>query len=702
MHAESDRERGFTIVEMVIAAMLVAVATALGMYGWMNVVRGERRNSTQAELDISVRTAIERIRAETRLSAIDKMVYFPDGPGPYKAISFPAAFDRDEDGLTPTVDDGTKILWDSTVIYHVAAGEPDKLMRTVFTNRDNGMSDDERRTQLASVVANGNGEGAEGVGETASSRVIFANFFDWSIDPTAGDFDAYASRLGRSARAMGSARLSPGNHIFTFTCVGKNTSSSGYKLGLDTLCVSATGHHREAEDQTASASPTVERAYSLGWSGHNHALVPAINKNATLTLTMANDRWEETNFDYRQGQGTGHVAPRFDFARKDIVMEVTGSGVVWNASEQTYDADPPNAIASNVNYSAFRVLIRGGVDGAIRHDGRLLTYADTLPSPLPSPPNSYVRIRVPPGASLGTPSATITEAKDLTSLDGRSGAPVRRLQLYPDPADAGCVLGVLRQRDTDNNAVTYMNIDHTNSYVVTFWIYNATGLVTWDNNRYADVSSMTAVHTNCATATAFRDVRKTATWTGLPHVLYRNDICYVQEIVTVCAKEGYYVSQVFDTTMDVPRYDLIEWREIKPDGTDIEIQSRAGSSAEALAADEDWSAVPLDANGGSPGASYLRYVQFRARLVSDDAVGATPLLRSVTIGWPGEDRIVDVGGVITVGPDFGAYSLTVDGEKVIRGLHVALEIYKDVPGTGGAKRLTSSMSIEVEPRNSYK
>src|SRR5690554_5465616 len=92
----TDR-RGFSLIEMMFAAVLLAVAAAMGLSGWAHVLRSERRNSTQAELDMDVRTAIERIRSEMRLSSVEKMVFYPSGPGPYEAVSFPVAFDRDNE-----------------------------------------------------------------------------------------------------------------------------------------------------------------------------------------------------------------------------------------------------------------------------------------------------------------------------------------------------------------------------------------------------------------------------------------------------------------------------------------------------------------------------------------------------------------------------------------------------------------------------
>ena len=65
---------GFTLVEMLMAGAIMMLASVMAVYGWIYVMRGERKNSIQAELDMNVRMAIERIRSEVRLSAIDRIV----------------------------------------------------------------------------------------------------------------------------------------------------------------------------------------------------------------------------------------------------------------------------------------------------------------------------------------------------------------------------------------------------------------------------------------------------------------------------------------------------------------------------------------------------------------------------------------------------------------------------------------------------
>ena len=78
---------------------------------------------------------------------------------------------------------------------------------------------------------------------------------------------------------------------------------------------------------------------------------------------------------------------------------------------------------------------------------------------------------------------------------------------------------------------------------------------------------------------------------------------------------------------------------------------------------------------------------------------STPRLKDVTINWEGEESLVDVGATITRGPEYGIFELKVDGRTLKTGLNVDLEIFKDVPGYRGSRRITSALTSEVVPRN---
>lgn len=710
MSVKSSRA-AFTLIELLFSVILLGVCTVMGVYGWNNIYRGERTNSAQAALDMDVRTAIERIRSEARMSAIERMVFYPDGSGPYVAISLPIAVDRDEiTGLVP-MSSTSNMIFDTTVVYHISRGAPEKLIRTSFYPRDNTATVAQRTDQLEQVVAAGSGAGAELDGEAATSRVIFSNFFDWKIDPTAGAFDAYAPDFGRRPVVFGSFPLSPGAHQYTFMVGGKNAASSGYKLGLDTLICSPTTHPLEAEDQkVVAALPSAAREYIAAgsWSGRHQLLAVPEGDQASFTLEIENDRWEETNFEDSYAGTDNHVKAEFDTTLLDNVIRLAGTGVVWNVRDQTDDMESYEAnstgIGNKLENHAFRVLIESD---ALMHDGRLLAYSSEHNSSLwttAAPPHSYLRFRIPGGYDMSkTCYATIAVAdpdSNTNAFPGIVASSLRYLRLYQDPADINYSYGVLSKGTASD--LSPMDIDRTNSYVVSFWVYRSEHAgakwVAWEDRR-APISAMTQIATNISSET-FVKIRTSPSWQDDADVAARDndvqaysEVRFLEDIVTVCPRSGTYVSRIFDTTLPNPSYLSMDWEADVPGGTKLKISSRTGSLPDL--SDASWAGQSA---GAAPG--FGRYCQFRAELESDNWLGLTPRLRRVVTRWEGDLQIVDLAGMVTVGPDYGAFDLTIDGEPLVRGLRFDMTIFKDVATGIGTRRMHSSMSMEVAPRNS--
>ena len=109
-------------------------------------------------------------------------------------------------------------------------------------------------------------------------------------------------------------------------------------------------------------------------------------------------------------------------------------------------------------------------------------------------------------------------------------------------------------------------------------------------------------------------------------------------------------------------------------------------------------------SGGAISPGNKRYVQFQAVMTPGFSGWYVPSLKDVTIKWTGENRLADIGGAMTVGPDYGIYELKIDDQVLTKGVTVNLTIFKDLmsAGGGGSNRLTSASVIEVEPRNTGK
>ncbi len=681
--------RGFTTMELLIAISLLAIVVTMAIGGWVFVLRGERRNSAQCELDIQVRSASERLRAELRLSDATRMVFFPEGPGPYEAISFPMAVDSSGNGLID-VGENDRIAWTRTVIYHVERAEPDRLLRTVFNPRDNSLSTEEREAQLAAVVRDGSADNAAN-GANAVTRTVFENFFDWSIEPKLLAIDGYSPTLGRRHITFGSVVMGEASHDLRFSVLGRHPRSTGFKIGLDTLRVSSADVEYEAEDQQIVAGGFFARREYMpmgSWGGNLHLLFDTGEDQGDLTLRIPYHRWEERHF---RSVGSRHTNTRslFDGAALRYSLRLGGSGEAWNALEQTGAMQRGNQPQRDVQGHAVRALIRGAdadTIGAIRHEGRL-----TPVEPGDDERRSRILLRIPPQVQF-VPEAWIAEADpdEMAALGARTGT-ARRLHLRRTAADADLVVGTLAASETS------LDIRRDSSYVVSFLLESsetACHLPDWSNNLDLD-QPFSAVLPEAGASDLTR-----ASWSGLEGFETITNLYALERLITDHPAVGVFQSRIVDTMHQRPRYGVVSIERDLPEGTAVEVQVRTGD--DPLLADADaWEAVAWRRDGDSlDGVGEGRYVQFRARLTSDALGVHTPDVGSVAISWPGNRQIVDIGGSFTTGPDHGVFTVSMDDAPVMRGMLVRLSIQKAVSGT--PSRLVSSMMFEVEPRNTGK
>ncbi len=694
MKTQGDRESGYTLLEIAFATTIFMITLAGAISGWLYVLYSERLSSVQNELDIDVRTSMEWLRSDLRLTSMDKVFFYPEGAGPYQALSFPVARDDDGDGKVELDADG-HIIWDKTIVYHVWQTVPNQLRVTVFDPRDNSLTDEQRQEQLESVVANGNGDYTYN-SQHASTMALFENLFSWNIYTKAAVFDAYSPILSRKLDVvLGSILLDNGSHDFKFRVIGKNQASSGYKVGLDTLVVSPCGAAREAEAQLppsahSGANPVAEYMAEGSWSGNYQLSFPATAENQYFTLTMNNDRWEETNF-----RATGalcedtEVEFAEDLSPKDFVVRLQGGPgeTNWFAGDQTGSNVVSSSAVDEVRGCAVRVLIRGEemTDGGwMNHDG------------------GNVKLRFDSGSSpLRIKAAYIAECSDPqnpTPDAATDGIPLYfngSQEVYiPAWSDAWGMPA----------AGTAFPIEKEKSYLVSVLVSPAASEGTaeyWGESSTNVPGCYMILATNIPT----KAMTQQANWSSLPYVV-TSRLYIVKYMETTYATNGYFTSQILDTHLDAPQYTDIDWNSEVPSGTGLRLKLRTGNDPE-LADATDWSNITWMSSPGAVSLSPKRYVQFRAWLTSNNDPSfedcRTPRLKDVTLSWNGERRITDVGGTVTVGPDYGIFAMTVDGKDLVKGVTIELEIYQDVTGFGGMqKRLTSSMTTEIEPRNTGK
>ncbi len=681
----SNQRAGFTLAEMMMSVLIMVLVVSASMVGYIHVLQGEKVNSTQAGLDVDVRTAINALDHDLRLSAIDKIVFYPAGPGPYSAISFPMVTPNPA-GLV-SYDTNGLIVWDKTVTYHVWSGNPSQLRKTVFTSRSSTATAAQRQTQLNSVVAYGSGTNSTLGSESAMTSVVFNNLVQWSIYPQRAVFDGYSPNTQRAVNyALGSIALTPGTHLFKFTASGKNALSSNYTIGLDTLVMSPCGIEREAEAQTVSAGTATANYMANGGWGGNYRLQSACTATGQyFTLSMENDRWEETNFR-ETGAATDNTTVTFDTALNpnDFIVQLEGPGYAWTASDQTGDAIAESSTGDALRGCAVRVLLRG----AQMNNGNTIKLDGSM---------NYVCFMAATNNALRISNAYIAEASDVQNFTMNSAA--AGVPLLFNGSSTSYTIPAGSYVWAWGSGAPFQ-IDKDKSYLVSFLVDN--------NANHGDASGWTEGMANTPGSWVLpvglapdATMTRAANWSSLGAV-QTNVLWGVSGLYTTCPTNGTYTSPITDTHQTTPTYADINWNASLPSGASIVMQVRAGNQPD-LSDAPAWTNVTTMASPGviAPGSG--RYVQFQAQLRPDSSTWNSPKLKDVTVRWAGVQRVVDVGGTFSKGPDYGIWELTVDGNPLVKGVTMDMTIYKDVAVLNGAnRRLTSTVSLEMYPRNTGK
>lgn len=681
---------GFSMVELMFSAAITVMVVMGATSALLYMIRGERVNSIQSELDMDVRKSMEWLKHDLRLSSMDKIFFYPEGPGPYSAVSFPMARDDDGDGAIE-LDADDNIIWDKTVVYHVWDSRPNELRVTTFDRRDNALNDDQRQQQLNAVVLAGHGRNTYN-GSNATTRTIFRNLFDWQISGKGTVFDGYSPNRERDLRVyLGSAVLTPGFHNYQFKVVGRNTNSAGYKMGVDSFAVSPCGISREAEDQLPVASQYGAAASAIymsagSWDGNHHLYFPATAAGQNFVLRMANDRWEETNF-----RATGAVADdtvvQFDESLnpRDFVVRMLGWTYGWSAGTQTRDASGGSYLSdSSLCGSAVRVLIRGeqmAEGGWIDFNGATCA----------------VLFRTHPYRKLQIDQAYIAECASTTNLtmDAVPGTAKRLFGSSGSGAFNGTTWGM-----GDSGWLLPFPIRTDRSYLVTFLVNTNLDV---GNPWYCDdaipgmISSYIIPSSSVPTVATIAD----PIWSTRTDVIATNRLFAVDSLFLSYNSNAVFTSQIADTQLDDPVYTEFTWNADVPSTfASLGMKLRTGDQPD-LSDAPGWSNVAFVAAGAISRPTH-RYAQFQAVFKSNSPwYYETPTLKNATLKWTGDTRVAAVGATFTKGSDYGIVEVTVDGKPLVKGIGINLKIYEDVWSfSKGMQRLTSFASAEVEPRNS--
>ena len=719
--------KGFTLVETLMAVVIFATVIAIAMGGWLQFMVKSNHVNTQASLDMDVRRVVERFRFEARNTARESIIFFPEGAEPYSAVGFALPADSDADGLMDMA--GSNILWRQTVIYHVWNHSPHQMRRTLFANRHPDATYAERYDQIAAVVNDGHGAEAAMDGEIATTTVLFENLFTGRLWHASSTFDGYAPAGNTRARlSLGSLPLGPGAHTVNFTVTGKNPNSTGWKLRLDRVSAGVAGWPVEAEASLRApggVSGTAPVFAGQGLASAAYGLVAPAAVDDTLSLTVYNDAIEDGVF-IGEGRNVAfsNTVVRFDtnctpagFPQGVQVAKLDGQyTTAWRARRQVADAMTPVPYEDEFTTSDLRFTpgtncaVRIPVQGKhVDRDG----YGPIFRM-------HYSGFVSPNRFKIWDPSFAATDATNSPSIS----EPLTPLRIYQN--------GILKEKWEDCS-VGYIDlrpeklvpIYANQNFIFSFWLtVNAPG----DMIRSIQIPNASSWHcwmvrggnAEIASAQDWSDYSVEAVFAK---DTTNNDKLCIPGLLSMTvnfADGGDFISHPYDTKSEAPK--AFEWIADVPSGASLALYARSGDVLTEdgfnIAGAMDWFQVEPAVSGGGFAENTGRYVQFRAVFTAQPAkaypggggIGSsgpyrsnTPRLRLARFTWDGEEKYVEVSADLMKSPDCGMFTVDVDGQGLVQGVTMEIEIFKDVRTLGNKKtRLRSAMTAEIDPRNSLK
>ena len=730
-------QAGLTLLELTFSLGIFALIVGMAMTSWTLFMQKSRIVNEQALLDIDVRRVIERFRAEVGNTSRDTLIFYPLNSSPYQAISFALPRDQDGDGLMDMAPGGTNLLWRDTVVYHVWNQSPHQMRRTIFHNRATNITYEARYAQVDNVVRVGNGTQACLQNETSETMILFENLFTGKLWHAEAQFDAYAPVANTRERVTyGTVPISSGEQHIRFTVVGSNPQATGTRrLTIDRFTATHSSWPIETEYAIGNETPTY---IGQGLSSAAYAYkTPTCADGTGFELTYNNDTIEECLF-IGEGRNVAisntlvnfdKTIPSARLASGQYCVKLEGQFTnAWSGIEQAGSSSQYHSYSTNPV-----ILVRIPIlsDTTLNASGNPLAYGirsdgfgpvfrvrQEASYYFPSCRIGAASFAIIKPTELPLNSPTVTSSSDFIPLDiWESGSIVathpnyspspnvysdriyelRPASLTAIPAGSTLLLQFAIRRakayapNSWNIGITHFNVSRS---IPGCWIYST------DN-------------TNSLTL---------ATWSSLPMVTQHAIIPIVETMVLNFAERGDYISHVYDTKDTASQAKTFSWEAYIPSGTTLAMYARSGNylSADGFSITDapDWINVAQASSGLAFSGNSGRFVQFRASFTAQRAtnppgyggLGATgpfcsntPRLQRAWFQCNGDARYVDVSADILKGPDGPLYSVKVNDQTLVRGVTMEIEIFKDVRGIGGVtQRLRSSMTAEIDPRNSGK
>lgn len=664
--------RGFSLIESFIALAIGAFFLTSVTATWYASTTMWKEESVRNEMRLDIEKSMERIKQDVRLSDSNGILFYPVGQSTYTAVSIPA---RSVDGNGFYAFSGGLIDWNRTICYHVyTSGAKSELRRTIYPTYN--ASAVARQTQLNTLAVTGNDTNG------TTTVLMAADTLTMEISPQSATFEGYAPSVSHSGDTnFGSLQLSSGTHTIKFEVTGKNASSSGYGMGIDSITLSPSGGPQEAEALTVSArvgaAESVQDMTASGpsWGGGQHVHFPAGATGSYISFNTNYDQWLESNFSsmtYSNAQKTSGADPELRIQTRED-QSLTPA---WLASTVTSNGNQTQE--AGVGPASIRIPINAG---DIQRSGVMM------------------RIRFRAGTAGGLtinsayfgPSAVYPNMLSLTQLYFDDGSVANSAQ-DPDGATAnpGTATSVAIGADCHawSNWFPYtVMTGGATSYMVSLSVTTTgnTGTVWTESPAVGNYSYRTTAAADAATLSW-----SLLTVTTSPNLFAVEEISTWQNTATA-------TSQVYDTRLSAPAYNQLTWVPTVVGASTITMKVRSSASS-TMSGATDWSLLPtyLVSPASIVSLTNARYVQFQATLTSASPYVAYPALDNVKIDWPGQTALVEISGAYTKRPSYGQFKVQVDGSGLVK----ALELKLTATGTQRGKTVSYSLNTEQDPMNS--
>ncbi|MEA3489213.1 MAG: hypothetical protein U9R44_02575, partial [Candidatus Omnitrophota bacterium] len=631
-------KKGFTLTEVMFAAVVTVMIIGTIMSVWLFTYRTWIEKSHQTELRMDMMKALETIKNDLRYSSLTYVSFYPNTGPPYSAISFPTA-EPDENGLF-ALDGNGEVDWDNMLYYYIYPAGGNTMRRTVEPLTGGVEKDDATRYgQLATVVSAGAGGSGS---ETDDNFLVNVNIFQ--IIPLAPIIEFYDEsstpvRIGKVI--FGWVKLGSGDHTIRFEVTGKNDLSSGYDIGIDNLMIEPSGSQREAEYYNSSFAPsgaltisggTAGRVHDIVWSHDNYLEFDFSGEGDYAEFGDSYDLWRESSFSVASLDNTEMVDEEIH-VKLDVPEGNEAGRFVWYSHVEAGDTIPGGSdgnLPGGTPVTIRTIVTPDNID--LDGDMVRVSFRSSSENPLKI------------GAAYITRRNANEDGFVNPDPSGKSISEYHMHQqlFFKDTYDKEAPGG------TDDNVefafipagsvawsewTAFPLIREVSGsdvyYFITFFVPDLGSVTNWPtgwsfdagktDSRYWAGSSPHSYYLSNGdyTTSDLIEASGTPAWSGVyTNWTSPNDI-YVTAKIDIWQTTGTVESQIFDTALSAPAYNKIKWSEVIPSGTDVVLKARSSASSFMSGATVWDSITGTSTNPDTLSIGSGRYVQFLAELTTE-------------------------------------------------------------------------------------